>query len=259
VWSARKVRDPALAATLRDHGVDLLLNVHSLFIAHAVVVAAPRVGSFNVHPGPLPAYAGLNAPSWAIYHGETMHAVTIHWMDEGIDSGHIANQTPVAITGRDTGYSLSAKCTRQALRLLENLLAAAAQGADAIPRLPQGGGVRRYHGREAPRSGRLDWRAPARQVVDFIRAADYSPFPSPWGPPRTWADGQELGVVSAATTGRPADAPPGTVGPASEPGVLVAAGDEWVAVRRVRLGETLVDARSVMECGRRLTSDAPTV
>jgi UDP-4-amino-4-deoxy-L-arabinose formyltransferase/UDP-glucuronic acid dehydrogenase (UDP-4-keto-hexauronic acid decarboxylating) len=196
VWPARLVRDPALADTLRRHDVDLLLNVHSLFIAHTAVVAAPRLGSFNVHPGPLPAYAGLNAPSWAIYHGERAHAVTIHWMDAGIDTGPIAYQAPLTITERDTGYTLSAKCTTEAMPLLQALVAAASGGADAIPQRPQADGPRRHHGREAPQGGRLDWTAPARRVVNYIRAADYSPFPSPWGHPRTWVDGRALGVVS---------------------------------------------------------------
>ena len=54
------------------------------------VLEAPRIGSFNLHPGPLPEYAGLNAPSWAIYHGEQEHRVTLHWLDAGIDTGPIA-------------------------------------------------------------------------------------------------------------------------------------------------------------------------
>ena len=73
---------------MREQGVDLLLNVHSLYlIARRTVVAAPRIGSFNLHPGPLPEYAGLNTPSWAIYNGEREHGVTVHWMEPGVDTG----------------------------------------------------------------------------------------------------------------------------------------------------------------------------
>src|SRR5919109_2815282 len=89
------VTDPAFAGELRD--VDLLLNVHSLHIAAPAVVAAPRTGSFNLHPGPLPEYAGLNAPSWAIYNGETRHAVTLHWMEPEVDAGPIAYAAELAI------------------------------------------------------------------------------------------------------------------------------------------------------------------
>src|SRR5687767_14955429 len=64
VWPAPQVREHGFAETIRQEGVDLLLNVHSLFVLPADVVAAPRIGSFNLHPGPLPSYAGLNTPSW---------------------------------------------------------------------------------------------------------------------------------------------------------------------------------------------------
>src|SRR6185295_10222691 len=86
---ARLVRDPAFGDWIRREGVDLLLNVNSLHVATADVAAAPRLGSFNLHPGPLPAYAGLNAPSWAIYHGEADHAVTLHWMTRDVDAGAV--------------------------------------------------------------------------------------------------------------------------------------------------------------------------
>ena len=90
---AETVKDPALADLLRSERVDLLINVHSLYLIHARVLESPAIGCFNMHPGPLPEYAGLNAPSWAIYHGETAHGVTIHWMSAGIDSGAVAYES----------------------------------------------------------------------------------------------------------------------------------------------------------------------
>ena len=90
VLPSERVREPAFADWVHAHDVDLLLNVHSLFVIDANVIRAPRLGAFNLHPGPLPEYAGLNAPSWAIYFGETRHAVTLHWMDAEIDTGAIA-------------------------------------------------------------------------------------------------------------------------------------------------------------------------
>ena len=53
-WPAKMVKDPNLADRLRSERVDILLNVHSLYIIHKDVSAAPRLGDFNLHPGPLP-------------------------------------------------------------------------------------------------------------------------------------------------------------------------------------------------------------
>jgi methionyl-tRNA formyltransferase len=224
----------SVADSIRDLDVDLLVNVHSLLVLSADVVRAPRIGSFNLHPGPLPEYAGLNAPSWAIYEGETRHAVTLHWMDAGIDTGPVAYRASFAIEDEDTGLSLTAKCVRHGVPLLLQLVAEAARHPSSIPTLEQDLRRRRYFGREVPNGGSVVWSAPARRVVRFVRAADYGPFGSPWGVPQARLGGCPIGIVKASLTGEKADQPPGTVGRPLEGGaVMVAAADEWVAVRRM--------------------------
>jgi methionyl-tRNA formyltransferase len=249
LWPARQVKESGFAETVRQEGVDLLLNVHALYVLPNDVVAAPRIGSFNLHPGPLPDYAGLNAPSWAIYHGEQSHAVTVHWMEGGIDTGPIAYEAQLAIEDDDTGLTLSAKCVRAGLPLLHALLHAAAKGT--VPRRPQPNRVRRYYGREVPQEGRLLWTESATQVVNFIRACDYLPFASPWGYPRGYLAGRELSVLKAMRTGEQSDSPAGTVGRRVGGEVLVAAGDEWVRVRRVQVGNTSCAAADVLRPGDR--------
>jgi methionyl-tRNA formyltransferase len=259
LWPARQVKENGFAETVRREGVDLLLNVHSLYVLPTDVVAAPRIGSFNLHPGPLPQYAGLNAPSWAIYHGEQTHAVTVHWMDGGIDTGPIAYETELAIDEDDTGLTLSAKCVRAGLPLLQELLDAAAD--DAVPRRAQPNSGRRYYGREVPHEGRLAWTESASNVVNFVRACDYLPFASPWGHPRAYLAGQELGVLKATRTGQRSLAPPGSVGARMGSDVLVAARDEWVRVRRLQVAGSTFLAADVLRQGERfavpVSSDQP--
>jgi methionyl-tRNA formyltransferase len=249
LWPVRQAKEAGFAETVRREEVDLLLNVHALCVLPAESVAAPRIGSFNLHPGPLPRYAGLNAPSWAIYHGEQTHAVTVHWMDGGIDTGPIAYETGLEIEEDDTGLTLSAKCVRAGLPLLHDLLEAAAKGA--VPRCPQPALVRRYFGREVPHEGRLIWTEPAARVVGFIRACDYVPFSSPWGHPRAYLAGREISVLKATRTGEPTEAPSGTVGDHIGSEVLVAASDEWVRVRRVQVGSSAFPAAEVLRPGDR--------
>jgi methionyl-tRNA formyltransferase len=246
------VTDPAFADRLRRERVDLLLNVHSLWVACGDVVDAPRIGSFNLHPGPLPQYAGLNAPSWAIYNGEVTHAVSLHRMERGIDTGAIAYEASVPIRPADTGLSLSVACARAGPPLVARLIETAASDPRAIPARAQDPALRRYYGRHPPHDGRIPWSAPARRIADFVRAADYGPFPSPWGRPRTRMDDVELAILKAETTGTSCKSPPGTVGPEDKGGVLVAAGDEWLAVQRVTATGAPVRAADVLRSGARL-------
>ncbi len=252
VLPAKRVTDPALAEHMRATEVDLLLNIHSLYIVDPHVIAAPRIGSFNLHPGPLPQYAGLNVPSWAIYRGELNHGVTLHWMAPKVDAGGIAYQASFPITPSDTGLSLTAKCVRHGLPLVSALLAQAAEDPATIPAVPQDLSLRHYFGRKVPHGGLIPWERSARQVVDFIRACDYSPWRSPWGEPRTYADEREVRMSKASMTGMSTAEPPGTVGSATGGGILVAAADEWVLVTRIHIGERRVEPAAALNPGTRL-------
>lgn len=251
-WPSAVVRDPDFAATVRELQADVLLNVHSVFVIHAAVLQAPAIGCFNMHPGPLPEYAGLNAVSWAIYRGERRHAVTIHWMAPEIDTGPVAYDQAVEIDQEDTGLTLSAKCVRAGVPLLLELLDTAARDPGAVPARRQDLSRRRYHGREVPEQGGLRWTWPARQVVDFVRACDFAPLPSPWGLPRARLGDCVLHVAKATRTHRSCTAPPGTVGEPTDRGVLVATADEWVAVSRLELEGRRIDSAGVLRAGQRL-------
>ena len=246
VQPSELVKDGAFADWVRSQDVDVLLNVHSLFLIHSDVVTAPRIGSFNLHPGPLPEYAGLNTPSWAIYHGEEHHGVTVHWMEGAIDTGAIAYESRFPIGANETGLSLTVRAVREGLPLLERLLQDAAQGRDAIPVVEQDLSRRRYFGREVPHDGRLSWERSARELTAFVRACDYFPFTSPWGHPLAQVEALSFSVLSAAPTGDASDAPPGTIGEVEGSAVRVAAVDEWILIRRVEVDGRAQDAAGVL-------------
>jgi UDP-4-amino-4-deoxy-L-arabinose formyltransferase/UDP-glucuronic acid dehydrogenase (UDP-4-keto-hexauronic acid decarboxylating) len=235
-----RVREPGFAAELAAAGAELLLNVHSLYLVPEAVLCAPPHGAWNLHPGPLPRYAGLNAPSWAIYHGEQQHGVTVHRMARGIDTGDIAFQELFPVTDHDTGLSLSLRCAERGVGLMLRLL----EDAPSIPRRPQDPSRRSYFGAGVPQDGRIDWSAPARRVYDFVRACDYGPFRSPWGTPRARLDGEEVEIRRARLTGRRSEVRPGTVAIENDL-ALVACADEWLAVYqrstpKIRSGTTSV-------------------
>lgn len=242
------VRDPEFAAWIAEQRVDLLLNVHSLHIVDAAVLEAPAIGSFNLHPGPLPAYAGLNAPCWAIAAGESSHAVTLHWMTATVDAGPIAYEHRFEIGPRDTGLKVSTRCAQAGPELVERLLEDAVSGS--IPALAQPTDVEgSWHGREVPHGGRLPWKLGARAVADLVRAADYAPFESPWGTFATSVDGTEVEVLRASVSGEPTSEQPGTVGEPTDRGVPVSAGDEWVLIERVRVDGARAEPAAALPTG----------
>jgi methionyl-tRNA formyltransferase len=250
VVPAETVDDGALAALLDEHQIDLFLNVHSLRILGPEVLVTPRIGAFNLHPGPLPRYAGLNAPSWAIYEQESTFGCSMHWMTPELDAGPIAYAARFDVDPRETALSLSLKCVEHGLPLLERLLTHAATG-EAIPAQAQSAAERRRLPPGPPGDGWVPWAAAAARVDALARACAYAPFPSPWGWPRTHVAGREVAITRLRPTGRPADAGPGTVGASVDGGVLVATRDEWVAVDEVQVAGERRRPGSVMPAGTR--------
>jgi methionyl-tRNA formyltransferase len=247
------VRDPSFAATLEELCVDVLLNVHSLHVACADVVTAPRIGSFNLHPGPLPAYPGLNAPSWAISRGETGHACTVHWMTGDVDAGPVAYAATFPVDERDTGLTLTARCVRAGLPLLARLLDDAARGGRAaVPAESQRGGPL-VRGNGPPYDGRVPWELPADSLAAFVRACDFLPFRSPWGHPRTSLDGAEIELLRAEAAVGSGDDPPGLVIGTDGEAALVSTGVGVLRVIRIRCDGEVAAGSSLLRPGARLS------
>ncbi len=220
-----------LVKQFRQAEVDLLLNVHSLYVIHPELLRVPRIGAFNLHPGQLPAYAGLNAPSWAIYNDEPSHGVTLHEMTAGIDTGPIVLEKQFELNDKDTGLTVALRCVQEGVPLVLELLELADQCPEAIPRRQQNLQQRTYYGKQPPQQGRIDWNRPARAVFNFVRACNYGPFSSPWGTPESELDGAATTVTRTALTGLSCTVAAGTVHETQEGRTLVACADEWLELK----------------------------
>jgi methionyl-tRNA formyltransferase len=251
IVAAEEIDDETLAEVVQRERVDLLLNVHSLRILPPDVLAVPTIGCFNLHPGPLPGFAGLNAPSWAIYEGATRYGCSLHWMTPEVDAGPVAYAAGFDVDPRETGLSLSLKCVRYGLPLLERLLVDAASGRAAIPTHEQPQSKRRYLRRGPPGGGYVPWAEPAARVDALVRACTFDPFPSPWGAPLTCVDGTRVSIRRVSRTQITSGRAPGTIGDSVEGGVRVAAGDEWVLVEELEVDAVRVAPATVLRFGVR--------
>ena len=81
---ARIAPGAGLADRVQGLDIDWLLSIANLEIIPDAVLARAGKGAVNFHDGPLPRYAGLNAPVWAILNDEPSHGVTWHRIAGGI-------------------------------------------------------------------------------------------------------------------------------------------------------------------------------
>jgi methionyl-tRNA formyltransferase len=241
---AHEVKNSSIAEEIRNSMVDVILNVHSLYVLPRQVREAARLGAFNLHPGPLPRFAGLNVASWAIYRGETSFGVTLHKMSDDIDAGPIVDRLEFPIGPTDTGLTLNWRCWSEGKVLLDRFLELLSVSPDAVPLQEQDLSAREYFGRVVPQNGCIDWNLPAARVHNFVRASNFLPYRSPWGFPRTRLGDYEVGIVKTTRTGVACREKTGSAVLGME-SVQVACADEWIAITAVETKGGIVRATEV--------------
>jgi phosphoribosylglycinamide formyltransferase-1 len=101
-FTTREERDLAMATWLEELGVDLVVLAGYLHLLTKPFLDRFPERIVNVHPSLLPAFAGLRAIEQAIDSGAETTGVTVHVVDEGLDSGPILVQEPVPVEPRAT-------------------------------------------------------------------------------------------------------------------------------------------------------------
>jgi natural product biosynthesis luciferase-like monooxygenase protein len=198
-----------LEARTAGLAVDWLLSVANLSVVPAPVLALARIGGVNFHDGPLPAYAGLNAPVWALLNGEATHAITWHLMTTGIDEGEVLATRSFEVEADDTAFTLNARCFSSALDSFAEVITAMEAGGN--PRQAQASGARHVWRRaDRPRAaGRLDFTASAETVARTVRALDHGGYRNPLSVAKVEVPGQVWAVGSAEVIA--GNGAPGTV------------------------------------------------
>jgi len=101
-YSDRAARDRELADWLQLRGVDLVVLAGYMNLLTPVFLDRFRDRIVNVHPSLLPQFPGARAIADALAAGVDTTGVTVHYVDEGLDTGAVIRQEPVAVEPRAT-------------------------------------------------------------------------------------------------------------------------------------------------------------
>lgn len=91
--------------TLTKLEPDYIICVHFPYIIPQAILQLPKFGVLNLHPAYLPYNRGWHTPTWALLENTPIGA-TLHFMDEGIDTGDIIHQRQLIPASHDTAHSL---------------------------------------------------------------------------------------------------------------------------------------------------------
>jgi methionyl-tRNA formyltransferase len=172
----RKVREADVIEHLRSVAPEIIFCIGGMQIIPKEVLQLPRLGCLNIHPALLPKYRGRYSTVHAIANGEEQTGVTIHWMDEGIDSGPVIMQRAFRIEDDDTGKTLYGKFTVHGGALFGEFLDLWLSGKE-IAAVPQNESEATYYPKGMPNGGVIDWSWDGRKIRNFIRAMTFEPFP----------------------------------------------------------------------------------
>ena len=127
--------EPQLITKIKNLDVDAAVVCSYNYKIPKVLMDATKDGFINVHPSMLPKYRGGNPYSRVIMNGESETGVTIHFMDEGFDTGDIIAQKPYHIPNKATMGTIFNELNFIGIELLLQVL----QGYEVqpLPRIPQ--------------------------------------------------------------------------------------------------------------------------
>lgn len=152
---------------LRRFEADIFVSCCYAHIFTKEHLEIPELGVINTHNSLLPKYRGRCSLNWALINGETEFGMTVHYVDEGIDTGSIILQQVVPIKPEDDYSTLQPQeellrvgLTLQALRLIRT-------GTVIVE--PQRG-VPTYCGPRQQGDEVIDWNWTSERIHNFVRA-----------------------------------------------------------------------------------------
>lgn len=166
----KNVNDVDFRARITEFECDVLVSMSFNQILKSDIIKAAPKGFINCHAGALPFYRGRNPLNWALINGEREFGVTVHYVDEGIDTGDIIVQNMVPIGPDDTYADLLEKAHSACADTLLEALSHIAKGTVKRRKQSDIHPVGFYCGRRREGDERIDWNQSAQDLHNFIRA-----------------------------------------------------------------------------------------
>jgi len=231
VHQPASLKTPAALELLRELRLDALVVAAYGLILPPAVIAAPRLGCFNIHASLLPRWRGAAPIQRALLAGDAITGVSIMRMEAGLDTGPILRTRSIEILPLDTAGSLRDRLAIIGAELMCLALDDVAAGSAIEVPQPHSGVT--YAEKISKGEALIDWHEDAGLVLRRIRAFNPSPIAE------TRLEGAQLRVWQAELApGDPAAIPgaaPGTVLGATAEGIDVACGRGVLRIVRLQL------------------------
>lgn len=165
---SENVNDPEFIEVLRKLEPDLFISMYFGRLFAPELLDVPSIGCINMHPSLLPKGRGQGPSTWPIVNGDKETGQTIHYLDEGIDTGDIIAQRILLIDPDDTSATLGAKLEDLGFDLFTEIWPLITCGN--APRIPQDNSQATYTVAARREHARIDWIKNATEISNLCRA-----------------------------------------------------------------------------------------
>ena len=242
------VNAPEFVKWLEGEKVDAALVISFGQIFSPALLAAPRLGCFNLHGSLLPRHRGAAPVRHAILAGDEESGVTVIKMTAKMDAGPMLLHRTLPIGPREKGGELRERVARLAGELVPETLTRLAGGE--LELVEQDEKEATYAGKLTREAGHLDWLQPALEIDRMVRA--FNPQPGAF----TNYTLKRLKILEGTVEDFPSTADPGTLLSAGEEGIRVATGDVVYRITGVRPDGSRTMSAGEWVRGCRLVPDA---
>ena len=117
-----KINSTEFIKEIKKYDCDLFVSLSFNQIFKSEIISIPEIGIINCHAGKLPFYRGRNILNWVLINDESEFGITVHFVDEGIDTGDIISQKVYPIDDNDTYGTLLNRAFEECANLLFDTL-----------------------------------------------------------------------------------------------------------------------------------------
>ncbi|TWO22529.1 methionyl-tRNA formyltransferase [Campylobacter hyointestinalis] len=164
---SENINSPEFLNKIKKFNCDIFVSMSFNQIFRSEIINLPKFKTINCHAGKLPKYRGRNILNWVLINDEKEFGISVHYIDEGIDTGDIILQKTFGISDNDDYASLLSLAHKECANLLFEALCQIQN--NTAKRMPQQG-VGFYCSQRSSGDEFINWDQNSREIFNFIRS-----------------------------------------------------------------------------------------
>ena len=182
-----KVNSDEFYEMAQKYNCDLFVSMSYNQIFRERIYSLPKYKTINCHAGKLPFYRGRNILNWALINDEKEFGITVHYVNDGIDTGDIIVQGTYPITDNDDYNTLLEVAYEECPKLLYQAIKKIQSGDQSAIKQDTIAKHGLYCGMRSIGDEIIDWNSTSRELFNFVRA-----ICKPGPRALTWCEGEEV-------------------------------------------------------------------